>query len=153
MTTNLQIKSQIFHIPPVIEASREVANSTERKNLHTPYIWCQRICLSVCLYINIFDYVLTFQVTFFFFFFIQYFRLFFTYPPLVAGRLPDGKSPVPKTLRNSKDCVDSDLKKPLEEYLSQPHSSKFGGRVISGYYNSFTLTSVFYILFDCWIFL
>ena len=27
----------------------------------------------------------------FFHFFIQYFRLFFTKPPLVAGRLPDGK--------------------------------------------------------------
>ena len=35
--------------PPASEASREVANLTERKNPHTPVprIWCQRICLSV----------------------------------------------------------------------------------------------------------
>ena len=40
------------------------------------------------------------------FFFIQYFRLFITYPPLVVGRLPDGKkSPQPQTLRNSKGLV------------------------------------------------
>ena len=36
--------------PPANEASREVANLIERKNLHTPFhIWCQRICMSVCL--------------------------------------------------------------------------------------------------------
>ena len=35
--------------PPVSEASREVANLTERKNPHPLRIWCQRICLSVCL--------------------------------------------------------------------------------------------------------
>ena len=34
--------------PPASKASTEVANLTERKNLHTPRIWCQRICLSVC---------------------------------------------------------------------------------------------------------
>ena len=32
--------------PPASEASRYVANLTERKKIH---IWCQRICLSVCL--------------------------------------------------------------------------------------------------------
>ena len=26
--------------------NREIANLTERKNMHTPRIWCQRICLS-----------------------------------------------------------------------------------------------------------
>ena len=37
------------------EASRKVANLTERKNLHTPRIWCQRICLSVYLSVVNFD--------------------------------------------------------------------------------------------------
>ena len=42
------------YYPPASEASKEVANLTERKNPHTP-IWCQRICLSVCLSITHFD--------------------------------------------------------------------------------------------------
>ena len=42
------------------------------------------------------------------FFFIQYFRLFFTYPPLVAGRKTDGKrSASPQTPRNSRGLVAS----------------------------------------------
>ena len=45
------------------------------------------------------------------FFFIQYFRLLFTYPPLVAGRLPDGKrASTPKTPRDSKGFVARDPK-------------------------------------------
>ena len=42
-------------LSPASEASRKVANLTERKNLHTPYMVsknlsiCQSVCLSVCL--------------------------------------------------------------------------------------------------------
>ena len=45
---NMQSKqyTQNFY-PPASKASREEANLTERKNTHTPRIWCQRICLSV----------------------------------------------------------------------------------------------------------
>ena len=36
--------------PPVSEASREVVNLTERKNLHTPVYGVKEfVCLSVCL--------------------------------------------------------------------------------------------------------
>ena len=42
---------------------------------------------------------------------IRIFKTFFTYPPLVAGRLPDGKiAPIPKTPRDSKGFVTSDPK-------------------------------------------
>ena len=59
------------------------------------------------------------------FFFIHYFRLFFAYPPLVAGRQPDKKKPLtPKTLRNSKSFVASDLKNPLEDYLNSESTSQ-----------------------------
>ena len=44
---------EILDYPPASEASREVANFTERKNPHTPRIWCQRICLPVCLWSNL----------------------------------------------------------------------------------------------------
>ena len=45
------------------------------------------------------------------FFFIQYFRLLFTYPPLVAGRLPDGKKPLtPKPTEFPEGFMASDLK-------------------------------------------
>ena len=44
-------------------------------------------------------------------FFKQCFRLLFTYPPLVAGRLPDRKrAPIPKTPSDSKGFVTSDQK-------------------------------------------
>ena len=53
------------------------------------------------------------------FFFIQYFRLLFTYPPLVAGRLPDGKKPLTtKPTEFPEGFMASDLKKPLEEYFA-----------------------------------
>ena len=43
-------------MPPVSEASREVANLTERKNLHTPiYSAKEFVCLSVCLSVSKFD--------------------------------------------------------------------------------------------------
>ena len=44
--------SENVHYPPATNASKEVANLTERKNPHTFRIWCQRICLSVCLLPN-----------------------------------------------------------------------------------------------------
>ena len=37
-----------FNNPPASEASREVANLTEKKSAHLCKL-CQRICLSVCL--------------------------------------------------------------------------------------------------------
>ena len=37
-----------FPYPLASEASREVANLTERKKSAYPCKWCQRICLSVC---------------------------------------------------------------------------------------------------------
>ena len=40
--------------PKAIEASREVANLTEKKYTY-PRIWCQRICPSVCLSVINFD--------------------------------------------------------------------------------------------------
>ena len=36
--------------PAASKVRREVANLTERKNPHTPRVWCQRICLSVCFW-------------------------------------------------------------------------------------------------------
>ena len=50
------------------------------------------------------------------FFFIQNFRLFFNYPPLVAGKYSDGKKTLtPKPLEFPKGFMASDLKKPLED--------------------------------------
>ena len=42
--------TSIFFLSPASEASREVANLTERKNPHTPvYGVKEYVCLSVCL--------------------------------------------------------------------------------------------------------
>ena len=49
LTTYLKgfIFAALFYYPPASEASREVANLTERKNPHTPVCG---VCLSVCLF-------------------------------------------------------------------------------------------------------
>ena len=46
-STNCYLKAKLY--PPASEASREVANLTERK----PQVWCQRICLSVCFILSL----------------------------------------------------------------------------------------------------
>ena len=47
--TTLQVQSTFYPYPPASKASRDVAKITVRKNLHNPFKWCQRICVSVCL--------------------------------------------------------------------------------------------------------
>ena len=44
-----KLLSESKTVSPASEASREVANLTERK----PHVWCQRICLSVCFIISL----------------------------------------------------------------------------------------------------
>ena len=46
----LHQKEKRKNLPPASQASREVANLTERKNLHTPVYGVKEfVCLSVCL--------------------------------------------------------------------------------------------------------
>ena len=50
------IRRKFGNYPPANEASREVANLTERKKLHTPVYGVKEfVCLSVCLSVVLFD--------------------------------------------------------------------------------------------------
>ena len=51
VSSNPAVAKKIINLfnPPVIEASREIANLTERKNQHTPVYGVKEfVCLSVC---------------------------------------------------------------------------------------------------------